>query len=48
MKEGGESDIQWVTAFKSILAEVLEDQRLMGTCYVKYERHQSCFHITAR
>lgn len=33
---------------KSILAEVLEDQRLMGTCYVKYERLQSCFHITAR
>lgn len=48
MKEGGDCDIQWVTAFKSILAEVLEDQRLMGTCYVKYEIHQSCFHITAR
>lgn len=40
--------IHWVTVFKSILAEVLEDQRLMGTCYVKYERQQSCFHITAR
>lgn len=33
---------------KSILAEVLEDHRLMGTCYVKYEFHQPCFHITAR
>lgn len=33
---------------KCILAEVLRDQRLKGTCYVKYEVHQSCFHITAR
>lgn len=48
IEEDGESDIRWVTAFKSILAEVLEDQRLMGTCYVKFEVHQSCFHITAR
>lgn len=40
--------VHWVTIFKSILAEVLEDQRQMGTCYVKYEMHQSCFHITAR
>lgn len=48
IKENGNSDIRWVTVFKSILAEVLEDQRLMGTCYVKYEVHQSCFHITAR
>lgn len=44
----GESRIHWVTAFKSILAEVLRDQREAGTCYVKYEMHQSCFHITAR
>lgn len=35
-------------ALKSILAEVLEDQRQLGTCYVKYERKQACFHITAR
>ena len=42
------SEIRWVTVYKSILAEVLEDQRLAGTCYVKYEVHQSCFHITAR
>lgn len=34
---------------KQILAEVLEDQREMGTCYVKYEhRRSACFHITAR
>lgn len=48
IKENGESEIRWVTVFKSILAEVLEDQRELGTCYVKYEVHQSCFHITAR
>ena len=46
--EQGPSEIRWVTVYKSILAEVLEDQRLAGTCYVKYEVHQSCFHITAR
>lgn len=44
----GSDSVRWVTAFKSILAEVLRDQREMGTCYVKYEVHQSCFHITAR
>ena len=33
---------------KCILAEVLRDQRRNGTCYVKYEVHQSCFHVTAR
>ena len=44
----GKSKIEWVTAAKSILAEVLEDQRNMGTCYVKYEYKQACFHITAR
>lgn len=44
----GKSEIRWVTVYKSILAEVLEDQRLAGTCYVKYEVHQSCFHVTAR
>lgn len=37
-----------VTAYKSILAEVLEDQRLAGTCFVKYEFRQACFHVTAR
>lgn len=48
VKENGEGEIRWVTVLKSILAEVLEDQRGLGTCYVKYEVHQSCFHITAR
>lgn len=33
---------------KDILSEVLRDQRMMGTCYVRYESHQACFHITAR
>ena len=38
----------WAVTLKSVLAEVLRDQRKRGTCYVKYEVHQSCFHITAR
>ena len=38
----------WPAALKQILAEVLDDQRRMGTCYIKYESHQSCFHITVR
>ncbi len=38
----------WGVTLKSVLAEVLEDQRQMGTCYVKYEHRQACFHITAR
>lgn len=46
--EDGTSNIRWVTVYKSILAEVLNDMREMGTCYVKYERKQSCFHVTAR
>ena len=33
---------------KDILSEVLRDQRMMGTCYVRYESRQACFHITAR
>ena len=34
---------------KQILAEVLEDQHQLGTCYIKYEHLRSaCFHITAR
>ena len=45
---GGKSKVEWVTAAKSILAEVLDDQRKLGTCYVKYEYKQACFHITAR
>lgn len=38
-----------MSTLKQILAEVLEDQRDLGTCYVKYEyRRSACFHITAR
>ena len=33
---------------KNLLAEVVADMRRQGRCYVKYERKQSCFHITAR
>ncbi len=39
---------RWDVELKSILAEVLNDLRLQGCCYVKYERHQACFHITTR
>lgn len=38
----------WGVHLKSVLAEVLNDQRRLGTCYVKYEVKQACFHITAR
>jgi len=38
----------WPPELKQILAEVLDDLRRRGTCYVRYEVHQSCFHITAR
>lgn len=33
---------------KGVLAEVLNGLRDQGRCYVKYERKQSCFHITVR
>lgn len=33
---------------KYVLAEVLRDMREQGRCYVKYEVHQGCFHITVR
>lgn len=33
---------------KWVLAEVLDDMRASGRCYVKYEVHQGCFHITVR
>lgn len=38
----------WDGRLKEILAEVLRDQRNAGTCYVRYEGRQACFHITAR
>lgn len=33
---------------KNLLAEVLNDMRNRGRCYVKFEYKQSCFHITVR
>ena len=30
----------------NILIQVLRDLRDAGACYVKFERHQACFHIT--
>ncbi len=33
---------------KWILSEVLNDMRKQGRCYIKYEVHQGCFHITSR
>ncbi len=33
---------------KNLLGEVLKELRDQGRCYVKYERKQGCFHITAR
>ena len=38
----------WPGELKALLAEVICDHRLKGTCYVKYEVFKSCFHITAR
>lgn len=31
-----------------ILAEVLDDQHRLGTCYIKHETRKHCFHITVR
>ncbi len=33
---------------KNLLAEILLNLRDSSRCYVKYERRQACFHITAR
>ena len=33
---------------KNLLGEVLLDFKNQGRCYVKMERRQACFHITAR
>lgn len=33
---------------KWVLSEVLRDLREQGRCYVKYEKKQSCFHVTVR
>ena len=39
---------RWNDNLKFVLAEVLYDLRDQGKCYVKYEYHQACFHLTIR
>jgi hypothetical protein len=33
---------------KWVLSEVLRDMRVQNRCYIKYEVHQGCFHLTVR
>lgn len=40
--------LRWDMKMKQVLAEVLNDLRQQGLCYVKYERKQACFHLTVR
>lgn len=35
-------------SLKWVLSEVLNDMRKRNRCYIKYEVHQGCFHITTR
>ena len=35
-------------SLKFVLSEVLNDMRQNGRCYIKYEKRQSCFHMTVR
>ena len=35
-------------SLKWVLSEVLNDLRNLNRCYVKYEIHQGCFHVTTR
>ncbi len=35
-------------SLKFVLSEVLNDMRQQGRCYIKYERRQSCYHMTVR
>lgn len=35
-------------SLKWVLSEVLRDLREQGACYVKYEVHQGCYHVTVR
>lgn len=39
---------RWNDDLKFVLGEVLNDLRLQGKCYVKYEYKQACFHLTVR
>ena len=47
-KHTGHTETFESAMMKQILAEVLKNLRDEGRCYVKYERKQACFHITAR
>ena len=40
--------LRWNEPMKQVLSEVLNDLRIEGQCYVKYERKQGCFHLTCR
>lgn len=40
--------IMYTEDLKNVLGEILFKMRKEGRCYVKFERKQSCFHITAR
>lgn len=40
--------IMYTEDLKNVLAEILYKMREQGRCYVKFERKQSCFHITTR
>ena len=40
--------LRWNEPMKMVLSEVLNDLRMEGKCYVKYERKQGCFHLTCR
>lgn len=40
--------LRWNEPMKQVLAEVLDDLRRQGKCYVKYEKKQGCFHLTCR
>lgn len=45
----GEKQVEWAAKdLRPILAEVLDDQRRLGTCYIKHETRKRCFHITCR
>lgn len=40
--------IMYTEDLKNVLAEILYKMREQGRCYIKFERKQSCFHITTR
>lgn len=45
----GDKQVEWsARELMPILAEVLNDQHNLGTCYIKHEVRKRCFHITSR